>query len=86
MVPMPGNDAIFVVYQINAHYNTYACDGTFREHWRVEYPISPVMMVPWFPTHYSIRFEMLKRKIMKPYNRIHDYRFDGTSWKADIKL
>ena len=23
----PGNDAILVVYQINAHYNTYACDG-----------------------------------------------------------
>ena len=26
----PGNDAILVAYQINAHYNTYACDGAFR--------------------------------------------------------
>ena len=24
VIPMPGNDAILVVYQINAHYNTYA--------------------------------------------------------------
>ena len=24
------NDAIFVVYQINARYNTYACNGTFH--------------------------------------------------------
>ena len=26
----PGNDAILVVYQINARYNTYACDGAFH--------------------------------------------------------
>ena len=26
----PGNEAILVVYQINAHYNTYAHDGAFR--------------------------------------------------------
>ena len=25
-----GNDAILVVYQLNAHYNTYARDGAFR--------------------------------------------------------
>ena len=24
---MPGNDAILMAYQINAHYNTYACDS-----------------------------------------------------------
>ena len=30
VIPTPGNDAILVVYQINAHYNTYAHDGTFR--------------------------------------------------------
>ena len=27
VIPTPGNDAILVVYQINAHYNTYARDG-----------------------------------------------------------
>ena len=26
----PGNGAILVVYQIKAHYNTYACDSAFR--------------------------------------------------------
>ena len=26
----PGNDAILMVYQINARYNTYADDGTLR--------------------------------------------------------
>ena len=30
VIPTPGNDAILVVYQINARYNTYTCDGTFR--------------------------------------------------------
>ena len=30
VIPTPGNDAILVVYQINARYNTYAGDGTFR--------------------------------------------------------
>ena len=27
VIPTPGNDAILVVHQINAHYNTYARDG-----------------------------------------------------------
>ena len=27
VIPMPGNDAILVVYQINARYNTYAHDS-----------------------------------------------------------
>ena len=26
----PGNDAILVVYQINARYNTYTCDGLYQ--------------------------------------------------------
>ena len=30
VIPTPGNGAILVVYQINAHYNTYARDGAFR--------------------------------------------------------
>ena len=30
VIPTPGNDAILVVYQINARYNTYARDGAFR--------------------------------------------------------
>ena len=30
VILMLGNDAILVAYQINARYNTYACDGTFR--------------------------------------------------------
>ena len=30
VIPMPGNDAILVVYQIKARYNTYAHDGAFR--------------------------------------------------------
>ena len=30
VIPMPGNNAILVVYQINACYNTYAHDGTFH--------------------------------------------------------
>ena len=30
VIPTPGNDAILVAYQINARYNIYACDGTFR--------------------------------------------------------
>ena len=30
VIPTPGNDAILMVYQINAHYNTYARDGAFR--------------------------------------------------------
>ena len=29
VISMPGNDAILVVYQINACYNTNARDGTF---------------------------------------------------------
>ena len=29
VIPTPGNHAILVAYQINAHYNTYACDGVF---------------------------------------------------------
>ena len=29
VIPMPDNDAILVVYQINVRYNTYARDGTF---------------------------------------------------------
>ena len=29
VIPTPGNDVILVVYQINAHYNTYACDSAF---------------------------------------------------------
>ena len=29
VIPTPGNDAILVVYQINACYNTNACDGAF---------------------------------------------------------
>ena len=32
VIPMPGNDAILVVYQINPCYNTYACNGAFRRH------------------------------------------------------
>ena len=28
MIITPGNDAILAAYQINAHYNTYAHDGT----------------------------------------------------------
>ena len=27
VIPTPGNDAILVVYQINARYNTYTRDG-----------------------------------------------------------
>ena len=30
VIPTPGNDAILVVYQINARYNTYARDSAFR--------------------------------------------------------
>ena len=30
VIPTLSNDAILVVYQINARYNTYACEGTFR--------------------------------------------------------
>ena len=30
VIPTPGNDAILVVYQINACYKTYACDSTFH--------------------------------------------------------
>ena len=30
VIPTPGNDAILMVYQVNAHYNTYARDGTFH--------------------------------------------------------
>ena len=30
VIPTPGNDAILVVYQINARYNNYACDGAFH--------------------------------------------------------
>ena len=30
VIPMPGNNAILVVYQINARYNTYTHDGAFR--------------------------------------------------------
>ena len=30
VIPMPDNNAILVVYQINARYNIYACDSTFR--------------------------------------------------------
>ena len=29
VIPTPGNDAILMVYQINARYNTYARDGAF---------------------------------------------------------
>ena len=29
VIPMPSNDAIFMIYQINAHYNTYSHDSTF---------------------------------------------------------
>ena len=29
VIPTPGNDAIVMVYQINARYNTYARDGAF---------------------------------------------------------
>ena len=30
VIPTPGNDAILVVYQINARYNTYTRDSAFR--------------------------------------------------------
>ena len=30
VILMPGNNAILVTYQINAHYNTYTCHGAFR--------------------------------------------------------
>ena len=30
VIPTPDNNAILVVYQINACYNTYTRDGTFR--------------------------------------------------------
>ena len=30
VILIPGNDEIPVVYQSNAHYNTYARDGTFH--------------------------------------------------------
>ena len=30
VIPMPGNDAILMVYQINARYNTYASDCAFH--------------------------------------------------------
>ena len=30
VISMPGNNAILVVYQVNARYNTYARDGAFR--------------------------------------------------------
>ena len=30
VIPTPGNNAIFVVYQINACYNIYARDGALR--------------------------------------------------------
>ena len=30
VIPMPANDAIFVVYQSNVRYNTYAYDSAFH--------------------------------------------------------
>ena len=30
VIPTPGNNAILVVYQINARYNTYAHDSAFH--------------------------------------------------------
>ena len=43
VILMPGNDAILMAYQINARYNTHACDDTRRH---INYSLRFIKSIP----------------------------------------